>query len=62
MKVVDRYKYQVIRYRSARGVMYNMINIINTAVCYIHELLRDQNSNSSHHKGKKLFFFYFVAI
>ena len=32
MKAVKRYKFPVI---SARDVMYNMINTINTAVCYI---------------------------
>ena len=35
MKVVDRYKLPVKRQKSPRGVMYNVINIINTAVCYI---------------------------
>ena len=35
MKAVKRYKLPVIRQISSRDVMYNMINIINTAVCYI---------------------------
>ena len=30
----QRYKLPVIRYISTRGVMYNMINTINSAVCY----------------------------
>ena len=32
MKVVKRYKLPVIRQMSTRGIMYNMINIINTTV------------------------------
>ena len=35
VKVVKRYKLPIIRQISIRDVMYNMINIINTAVCYI---------------------------
>ena len=35
MKVVKRYKFPVIRQISTRDVMYNMINIINTALRYI---------------------------
>ena len=43
--------------------MYNMINIINTAVCYIWKILREQNPKNSHHKKKKYFsFFSFVFI
>ena len=34
MKAVKRYKLPVIRYISTRDIMYNMINIIKTAVCY----------------------------
>ena len=35
MKVVKRYKFSVIGKTSIRNVMYSMINIINTLVCYI---------------------------
>ena len=35
MKAVKRYKVLVIRYISTRDVLYNVINIINSAVCYI---------------------------
>jgi len=35
MKVVKMYKLPVIRCVSTRDEMYNLINIINTAVCYI---------------------------
>ena len=35
MEVVERYKLLVIRQISIRDAMYNMINIINTTVCYI---------------------------
>ena len=35
MKVVKRYKLPVIRLISTRDVTHNMININNTAVCYI---------------------------
>ena len=39
--------------------MYNMINIINTAVHYIGKMLRERvNSNSTHHKQKKFFFLF----
>ena len=31
----QKYKLPVIREMSTRDVMYNMINIINTAVCYL---------------------------
>ena len=41
---------------TTRDVMYNVINIINTTVCYILKLLKIVNSNSSHHKGKKHYF------
>ena len=34
MKVIKRYKFPVIRQISTRDVMYNMINIINLAICY----------------------------
>ena len=40
--------------------MYNMTNIINTAVCYICKLR--VNPKSSHHKEKKFFSFYFVSM
>ena len=35
MRVVKRHKLPVTRYISTRDVMYNMINIMNTAVCCI---------------------------
>ena len=35
MKAVKRYKLLVIRKISSKNVMYNMINIIDTAVCHI---------------------------
>ena len=35
MKTVKRYKPPAITQISASDVMYNMINIINTSVCYI---------------------------
>ena len=34
MKVVKRYKFLAIRYLSTGDVTYNMINIINTVICY----------------------------
>ena len=37
MKAVEKYEIPVI---STRDVMYNMINIMNTAVCYAEKLLR----------------------
>ena len=42
MKVVKRYKLAVIRW-STRGIMYNMVNIINTAVRYIWKLLNSKS-------------------
>lgn len=41
MKAVKRYRLHVIKQVSNRDVMYNMISIINTAVCYIRKLLRE---------------------
>ena len=35
MKAVKKYKLPVIRYISTRVSMYNKINVINTAICYI---------------------------
>lgn len=35
MKVVKRYHLAVITKISTRNVRYNMVNIINSAVCYI---------------------------
>ena len=35
IKAVRRYKVSVIRQISIRNIMYNIINIINTSVCYI---------------------------
>ena len=35
MKVVKRYKVPFTRLLSTRDLMYNMINIINTALCYM---------------------------
>ena len=41
------------------GVMYNMINIINSTVCYM--TFKGANPKNSHHKGKKnLYSFYFL--
>ena len=37
------------------GVMYNMINIINTTVCYL--TFKGANPKNSHHKGKKICIF-----
>ena len=37
----ERYKLPVIRYTSTADATYNMINIINIAICYIGKLLRD---------------------
>ena len=54
MKVVKRYKAPVVKSVSTGDVMYNMINIMNTAACYTLKLLR-VNPKSSHHKGKILF-------
>lgn len=34
-----RYKLSVIRYIRTREIIYNMIKIITTAVCYIQKLL-----------------------
>ena len=42
-------------------MMYDMMNIITTAVHYIWELLR-VNPKSSPHKGKKNFFFLFNFV
>lgn len=36
----QKYKLPVIKQVSTRDVTYNMINTINTAVCYIQKLLR----------------------
>ena len=36
-----------------KDVMYNLINIINTAVCYVRKLLRVNPKSSSH--GKDVF-------
>lgn len=40
MKAVKRYHLAVITKISTRNVRYNMVNIINSAVCYIQRLLR----------------------
>lgn len=62
MKVVKRYKSPVIKSVSTGDVMYNMINIMNTAAYYTLKLLRI-NPKSSRHKGKILFWFFnFVSI
>ena len=37
----ERYKLPVIRFISTEDATYNMINIINIAICYIGKLLRD---------------------
>ena len=44
---------------SIREEFYNMINVINTVVCYIWKLLR-VNPESSHHNEKYFFSFIFV--
>ena len=41
MKMVKRYKLPVTGNISTRDVIYNLINIIHTAACYIWKLLRD---------------------
>ena len=56
MKAIRRYKLPVIL--NSRNVVYKlnyMINIINTAICYIGNVLKEQIL-SFHHKGKKFFF------
>ena len=47
----ERYQLPVIRLISTRDVMYNLINITNTAACYTWKLLRI-NCKSSHPKEK----------
>ena len=41
MKAVKRYKLPVTRQISPGEVMYNIINVINTAVHYIRKLLKE---------------------
>ena len=38
MKAIKRYKFPVIGKIMTRDVMYNMVNIINTTLCYIQKL------------------------
>ena len=42
MKAIRMYQLPVIRQTSSSIIMYNMINMINTAVCYILKL-REKN-------------------
>ena len=37
----QKHKLKIIREISTRDVVYNMINVINTAVCNIQKLLRE---------------------
>ena len=53
---VQTSSYKMNKYRDA---MYNMINIIKTAVCCIWKLLR-VNPKSSHYKEKIFFSFSFI--
>ena len=42
MKVGSKQKLQIFSYKtSARVVLHNIINTINTAVCYIEKLLKE---------------------
>ena len=41
--------------------MYHMINIINTAVCYMRDF-KTENPQSSHQKEKIYFFIFFFCI
>ena len=59
MKMVKRYKLLDVRYISTRNVMYNTINIIRTAICYMWTLKR-VNPKKSYHREK--YFFYFFCI
>ena len=43
IKAVKRYKLPVIKEVSTSNVMYNMINTINTAICYKSKLLKRVN-------------------
>ena len=55
----DSQKVQISSYKiSTRDVMYNMTNLINTAECYIRQLLKEQIL-PSHYKEKIIFFFFF---
>ena len=55
MKVIkESYKLPVI----TRNIMYNMINIINTALCYIRKLLTVNPEFSS--QGRIIIFFYLI--
>lgn len=52
-KLKKKKKVQTPSYRSIRDVMYNQINIINIAICYMWKLLRVLKEN---------FFFYFLNL
>ena len=54
-EVDKRYKFPVTRQISTRDVLYNMINIITTAVCYIQKPSREQILRVLT-QGKKFFF------
>ena len=59
MKTVEWCKLPLKRSISTRGIMYNMINIISTAVYYASNLLR-VHSKSSYHKGSIFSFTLFL--
>ena len=59
MNVVKRYKLTVIRQIIARNIMYNMVNIINTAICYTRKRI---NPKSSYHKEYFFLFFFFFSF
>ena len=48
-------------FKNQQEKMFNMINVINTAVCYTWKLLR-VNHKHSHHKAKKFFFDFFNVV
>ena len=50
MNIVKMYKFPGIRQTSNKDVMYSMINVIHTAVCY------------SYHGKESIFFFFFYIV
>ena len=59
MKVVKRYKLAVIKWISTLDIMFHMIDIINTAVCYIWKLLRIKSQEFS---SQGIFFYFFDVV
>ena len=51
MKAVKMYKLSATRSIRTRDIMYNMINITTTAICYM-TVIKRVNPNLSHHKEK----------